>query len=562
MAGIRCFGFFVKVKVNIVILIVALAFNLLIIVAPGHASSGKYLVASEAVGNKDFDRAAKSYLSILEIDSADTVVLQEALIFSVLADDLDSAWRLSSFIEKNGFQISSSGLVAIARSSKDADLDRVQSLLTKYEESLPKFLISFVNGWTEIAKGNFDSGISIFKKLDGTMRYLALYNCAVAHAMKGDFVNASLYLKEVEGKNLQLNERQLRAQAQIYSNNDEIDKAIMLLQSNNLNLNNTLFRWELGQLKKGNRIKFDAFKSSTDALASIFYLMGSSSDEESNNSIAAIFYIQLAEFMSEEKDYYNLRLAETFARMQALNYSTKKYKKVPSKSIFYLKAQLGIVDNLVKKDQNEEGTEVLKKLIKQGFNEFALFDSLADIFRAKEDYETAIKYYNRALGKFDGEITTNKWATFFVRGIAHDQVGNWEQAKVDLSTALRLYPNHPEVLNYFGYSLIERNESLDKALGMIEDAVAQKPESGYIIDSLAWGLFRLGHYNEAIVPMEKAVELEPHDPIVNDHLGDILWMIGRKREARFQWNRALLFGPTQENKEKIKKKLRSGLTDL
>ena len=558
----KCFDCFFKMKVNIVFLIVALVFELLISVAAGYGSSGKYLVASEAVGNKDFDRAAKSYLSILEINSADTVVLQEALIFSVLADDLSSAWRLSSFIEKKGFKIPSSGLVAIVRSLKDGDFDRVQSLSAKYEKPLPKFLISFVNGWAEIAKGNLDSGIRIFKKMDRTMRYLALYNCAVAHAMKGDFVNASLYLKQLEGKNLQLNERQLRAQAQIYSNNDENDKAILLLQSNNLNLNNNLFRWELGELKNGNRIKFDAFKSVPDALASIFYLMGSSSDEESSNSIAAIFYIQLAEFMSKEKDYYNLRLAETFARMQAFNYSTKKYKKVPSKSIFYLNAQLGIVDNLVEKNQNEEGVEVLQTLIKQGFNEFALFDSLADIFRAKEDYETAIRYYNRALGKFDGEIKTNKWATFFVRGIAHDQSGNWEQAKVDLNTALRLYPNHPEVLNYFGYSLIERNESLDKALGMIEDAVAQKPESGYIIDSLAWGLFRLGHYNKAIVPMEKAVELEPHDPIVNDHLGDILWMIGRKREAGFQWNRALLFGPTKENKEKIKKKLRLGLTDL
>jgi len=562
VAGIKCFGFFVKMKVNIVYLIVALAFDLLVSFAPAYASSGKYLVASEAVGNKDFDRAASSYLSILELNSADTVVLQEALIFSILADDLDSAWGLSSFIEKNGFQISSSGLVAIARSLKDADFDRVQSLSAKYEKSLPKFLILFVNGWTEIARGNFDSGISMFKSLDGTMRYLALFNCAVAHAMNGDFVNAALYLKEVEEKNLQLNERQLRAQAQIYSNNDEIDKAILLLQSNNLNLNNNLFRWELNELKNGNRIKFDAFESAPDALANIFYLMGSSSDEENSNSIAAIFYIQLAEFMSEEKDYYNLRLAETFARMQAHKYSTNKYKKVPNKSIFYLKAQLGIVDTLVEKNQNDQGAAVLQTLIKQGFNEFALFDSLADIFRAKEDYETAIKYYNKALGKFDGEIIANKWATFFVRGISHDQSGNWEQAKVDLSTALTLYPNHPEVLNYFGYSLIERNESLDKALGMIEDAVAQKPESGYIIDSLAWGLFRLGHYNEAIVPMEKAVELEPHDPIVNDHLGDILWMIGRKREARFQWNRALLFGPTEENKKKIKKKLRLGLTDL
>jgi Flp pilus assembly protein TadD len=290
--------------------------------------------------------------------------------------------------------------------------------------------------------------------------------------------------------------------------------------------------------------------------------MGSASSEKTSNRIASIFYIQLAAFIAEEKDYYNVRLGEIFARMQALNYSIEKYQKISNESMFYLRAQLGIVDALVDKGQSEKATKVLQTLIKKGFNEFALFDSLADIFRAKEDYATAIKYYDRALVKFDEKIKPNKWATFFVRGIAHDQTGNWEQAKVDLNTALRLNPNHPEVLNYFGYSLIERNESLDKALGMIEDAAVQKPESGYIIDSLAWGLFRLGQYKEAIGPMERAIELEPHDPIVNDHLGDILWMTGRKREATFQWNRALLFGPTEENEKKIKKKLKFGLTDL
>ena len=105
-------------------------------------------------------------------------------------------------------------------------------------------------------------------------------------------------------------------------------------------------------------------------------------------------------------------------------------------------------------------------------------------------------------------------------------------------------PNHPEILNYFGYSLIERNENLEEALGMIENAVSQRPNSGYIVDSLGWGLFRLGQYKEAVVPMERAILLEPHDPIVNDHLGDVLWMVGRRREAMFQWQRALSYGPT------------------
>jgi Flp pilus assembly protein TadD len=174
----------------------------------------------------------------------------------------------------------------------------------------------------------------------------------------------------------------------------------------------------------------------------------------------------------------------------------------------------------------------------------------------------AIEYYDMALENVSEDKKPQKWATFFVRGIAHDQSGNWRQAKVDLKFALELYPNHPEVLNYLGYSLIERNEDLSEALKMIEDAVSQKPESGYIVDSLAWGLFRLGRYEAAMVPMERAIQLEPHDPIVNDHLGDILWMTGRKREAVFQWERALIFGPTKENEEKIRKKLRFGITDL
>ena len=120
-------------------------------------------------------------------------------------------------------------------------------------------------------------------------------------------------------------------------------------------------------------------------------------------------------------------------------------------------------------------------------------------------------------------------------------------------------PDQPQVLNYLGYMLIEQKENLVEALGMIRKAVKISPQSGYIIDSLAWGLYQLGRYSEAVEPMEKAIELEPDDPIVNDHLGDILWKIGRKREAYFQWKKALLFNPKQELKLEIEKKIKFGL---
>jgi Flp pilus assembly protein TadD len=94
---------------------------------------------------------------------------------------------------------------------------------------------------------------------------------------------------------------------------------------------------------------------------------------------------------------------------------------------------------------------------------------------------------------------------------------------------------------------------------MIERAVAAQPDSGYIIDSLAWVYYRLGRYADALAPMEKASLLEPVDPIVTDHLGDVYWANGRTREAAFQWNRALSFSPTETDAARIRLKLERGL---
>ena len=423
-------------------------------------------------------------------------------------------------------------------------------------------MTTLVRGWIEIETGSFEKGIELFNSLNGASHYLGLYNCAVAYAIEGDFQNALPYLKLLEGKKIKFDAIQLQTLAEIYSNNNQNDKAIELLLSQTQSQNSSVFEKVIFNLKTGKRLEFIALSSSLDALANIFYLMGSTNDSSKTNPIISSFYIQLAEFLSKDKDYYNIRLAETFADIQAFNYSMDRFNRVTSGSKFYLIAQLGISDILVREAKVDAARSVLENLLNEGYKEFVIFDSLADIFRTKEDYLKAIYYYDTALKTINKEDRNKKWSTVFVRGICYDQSGNWLKAKVDLKNALELSPNHPEILNYFGYSLIERNENLEEALGMIKNAVSQRPDSGYIVDSLGWGLFRLGQYKEAIVPMERAILLEPHDPIVNDHLGDVLWMNGRRREATFQWQRAIFFGPTSDNEKKIRKKLRFGITDL
>jgi Flp pilus assembly protein TadD len=96
---------------------------------------------------------------------------------------------------------------------------------------------------------------------------------------------------------------------------------------------------------------------------------------------------------------------------------------------------------------------------------------------------------------------------------------------------------------------------------MIRRAVEQKPEDGYIIDSLGWAYYRIGQYDEAVKHLERAVELRPEDPTINDHLGDVYWRVGRIHEAKFQWSHAKDLKPEPEELPKIEEKLRIGLPD-
>ena len=96
---------------------------------------------------------------------------------------------------------------------------------------------------------------------------------------------------------------------------------------------------------------------------------------------------------------------------------------------------------------------------------------------------------------------------------------------------------------------------------MIKRSVDQRPDDGYIVNSLGWAYFRLGNYDEAVKNLEKAVELKPVDPTINDHLGDVYWKVDRMLEAKFQWSHARDLKPDDDELKKIEQKLKVGLVD-
>jgi tetratricopeptide (TPR) repeat protein len=178
--------------------------------------------------------------------------------------------------------------------------------------------------------------------------------------------------------------------------------------------------------------------------------------------------------------------------------------------------------------------------------------ALADIYRRLDRPADADPLYTELIA-----ASPDDWRLYFSRGAGRQQLNRWPEAEADMRHALQLSPDQADVLNYLGYSWIDRGEHLQEGLAMIQRAVAIRPLSGAIIDSLGWAYFRMGRFEEALEPLEHAVELEPSDAILNDHLGDEYWRLGRRIEARFQWNRALSLAP--EEPALIQQKIDHGL---
>jgi Flp pilus assembly protein TadD len=108
---------------------------------------------------------------------------------------------------------------------------------------------------------------------------------------------------------------------------------------------------------------------------------------------------------------------------------------------------------------------------------------------------------------------------------------------------------------------VDKGMNLAEGMAMIKKAVEQRPDDGYIVDSLGWAHYKLGQYDEAVVQLERAVTLKPSDPTINDHLGDAYWKVGRQLEATFQWKHARDAKPEPEELARINQKLAQGLTE-
>ena len=522
-------------------------------------SFGGYLAGRHALSTKDFD-AASTYLSkAIEDDIENPELLNGLISVQVSLGNIGAAKISSDNLDLLGVQTQLSNMVKIAIQLRNRDFDNAKQQIEN-EQGINPLLDKIVTGWAFADQGNFEDAETIFDEIGkgSSLAQFSQMQKASMLAAYGRYESALNTIENLEknSNRISIDARALKVQLLLkLDNKEEATEYFSKIFGDGVNSDAANLRMQVED--HPNAYSIEESLSLEAGIAYAFYAIADILKDDADPN-TALLYVRLAQYLNENSQKAILLAADLLEQMGQYDLAVAEYAKISPSSSYFLSSELGRVGALRDGGKTEAALEVLYYLSREFSDIGIVHNSLGDFLRREERYSEAKIAYDRAVDIYR-ENNNVSWVVLYARGITHERLQEWDKAESDFRNALTINPDQANVLNYLGYSLIDRGEKLDEAMTMIEKAVSLQPESGYIVDSLAWGLFKLGQYETAIPHMEKAAELMPVDPIVTDHLGDLYWAVGRQLEAKFQWRRALSFDPELKDATRIREKLRIGL---
>ncbi len=532
--------------------------------------AGNYLAARQANAERDADAASTYYRAALKNDQRNLELLEQTF-YSVLADgEIDEASRLAERLlqlDKTSRSVhqDNAHLVLGVRSLKlkqykDAKAHFAQSTHGPINDLIGTLLASWSSYGTNDVKGAVDQ----IDKLSGPEWYAIFkdMHAGLIYDLAGNKKDAAKRLEHaymLDATALRI----MQSYANFLSRNGSRDEALKLYQEFDKQLPRYPLAVEaIAQLNKGEplpRLVDSAQAGAAEALYGLGAALGRR-EEEMTLANRGLAYLQLALYLDPNHALAQLALADLYEAMKKPELAIKVFDRVPANSPLKRNAEIQLGIDLDSLDRTDEAKKHLEKLIAAKPDDMEAIIALANIERERKQFGECANAYGKAVDQIPSPTKAN-WTIFYFRGICHERDKQWPKAEADFKRALELYPDQPHVLNYLGYSWIDQGVHLDEGMDMIKRSVDQRPDDGYIVDSLGWAYFRLGNYDEAVKNLEKAVELKPVDPTINDHLGDVYWKVDRMLEAKFQWSHARDLKPDDDELKKIEQKLKVGLVD-
>ncbi len=535
-------------------------------VPPGVA--GPYLAAEQAARRGDVREAAERYEAALARDPESLILAERALLNRLASGGVDRAVALARKLNdtdtRPGAHMAAITLAADALRRGEASEAGVE--LEGEEAQSGGFVGVLMKPWAVYGTGEAALAEEMFAAIEEEStggpagRYLAAFHRGLLRAAEGDdegAVAAYEAAREDAGTGTRRLVRALGVSLARLDRREEAGEVLAeWLGQRYSDPQIARLAREIAEGETPEPIVADAAEGAAEVLYGLSRYMVSG-----NNRLIGLGYLRLATHLRPDFTDAHLLMAEQMVQAEQYALAVDSYDAIPEDAPEALDARIGRAAALEGEGEIEAAVQALRAAVARWPNEIDSHRALGDLLRRNSRFEEAAEAYDGAIALVE-EIENRHWPLFYRRGIALERSSQWDRAEADLRKALELEPDQPLVLNYLGYSLVELGRNLDEAKRMIEVAVENRPDDGYIVDSLGWVLYRLGDFDGAVEHLGRAVELRPVDPVINDHYGDALWMVGRRIEAEFQWHRALSFDPEPDLEERILKKLDIGLDEV
>jgi len=524
------------------------------------SSTGAYLAGQQALQELRTPDAAR-FLHDAAVDGWDNPTVLDRAYLAYAADgDIDSAVTAAQHLLTLEPDNQLAKIVVATEAIKQRRYDAALRALDKMgEDSFEGITGAVLRAWAIAGTGNFDAA---FKALDrigngGLEEFLVFHRALMADlaGRQSDAVKLATEALDSDPYTVPV----LETYARVLANAGQFDKALdAIVQFEAQGLSHpAISALKLQLIAKQRPVHYvDSVQAGG---AELFHSLGVAFARQGSNDIGLVL-LRLAGYLNPRNMNVPFVIGQLYDGAGQHDLANAVYESVPETSPMRPMAVVRLASNLDAMGNRAEAIRRLGNIVVSDPQNLDAVQTLADLQRADKQYAAAIENYTRVLAITGGKAPAD-WQYYYMRGIAYERSNQLPLAETDFKQALVLNPDQPSVLNYLGYTWVDKGMHLTEALAMIQKAVAGSPNDGYIIDSLGWAYFRLGRFDDAVTELERAVKLKPNDPEINDHLGDAYWRVGRKLEATFQWNIATSVDTEGNVKARVAPKLRNGLDD-
>jgi len=506
--------------------------------AKSPSPSGSFLAGNQAAKDMRTKEAARFFLDASESDWDNPDIVERAFIALAADGRIEDAAALAQHLieldPNNEIARLLLGTIAIKERRYTSAVKQLENVKNGNFTTISAIILK---AWALIGEKKFNSSQALLDELSkaGLGDFLVFHRSLMAD-VAGKRELALKYAKQ-SYENEPYISRVVENYARILANSSSFSQAKSIISAYK---NNGLNHPVINEIEQNidAQIRPGKTASTIQAGASeMYHGIGVALAKERRNELAILFF-RLGLYLNPKAQTISMSLAQLFEDNHLYEDANKIYSLLDKNSALKSLAMINFAQNLDAMDDREEAIRKLKNIVAVQPDNLEAISALGDMYRYDEQYKKAIKYYTKAL-KIVGGNNPADWRFYYVRGISYERSDQWKKAEADFLIALKLNPGHPQVLNYLGYSWVDKGINLKAALKLIVQAVETSQNDGYIVDSLGWAYYRLNRIEEAVETLEQAVNLLPNDPEINDHLGDAYWSSDRRDEAMFQWEIAI-----------------------